>query len=647
MATVQNLVVNLLGNARQFSKTMQSARGDLQTLQVQVQSSVTNIAGQLATLAGIGGAGFGIGKGLQLAAEAEQAAVSFEVLIGSVDRAKKLLTDIQQFAAATPFQQPELIAASRSLLAFGTEAEEIIPTMRRLGDVASGVGQPIGEIAELYGKAKVQGRLFAEDINQLTGRGIPIIQELAKQFGVSEAGVRKLVESGKVNFTNLQQAFESLTVEGGKFGGMMARQSVTLAGLWSTFGDSVGITLQHVGETIAKELNLKGVLESTSATLDSMRSQFTSVAATVAQWAKQIIAVGVALGGVVIAMKAWAAAQKAIAAGQVLVQSLAGPAGWAKLAAGVAIYAGTMMALNETTKQVTAGQADMQTETQAAAATTKILDQAVSGATSKFARMGSEVEKVKGIFAKYATDAQKLKAELQAIANTTRDTDTGAFLTTDQKANFKSLAIEKSTGISSEINKIRDEMELLAGTATETQHKLRDMLAAGAPPEMVERLGKLMEMRDRLKQAMDDTQEKRKELFESVLNEARQNFDRAEEIRQSIKSPAQTLQEELDEIKKLRESNNLTGTEAEIAARQSIGKFMDTQKKRNAEPALNTALEAGSAEGVNALARLLAPKSGRDNLAKAQADNIARIRELQEQQFELNKKPKKTVQVKV
>ena len=76
---------------------------------------------------------------------------------------------------------------------------------------------PVNEIAELYGKARVQGRLFAEDINQLTGRGIPIIQELAKQFGVSDSEVKKLVESGKVGFPNIERSFMDMTSQGGKF----------------------------------------------------------------------------------------------------------------------------------------------------------------------------------------------------------------------------------------------------------------------------------------------------------------------------------------------------------------------------------------------------------------------------------------------
>lgn len=185
---------------------------------------------------------------IRKAAEMEQVQTAFSTLLGGADKAKAALSDLKDFAAKTPFEFPELADAARSLIAFGIEQKDLIPTLRAVGDVASAVGAPIGEIAEIYGKARVQGRLFAEDINQLTGRGIPIIQELAKQFGVAETQVKGLVEKGSVNFSNLEAAFVSLTSKGGKFFGMMDQQSQTVAGRWSTLKDRFNELLTGIGE---------------------------------------------------------------------------------------------------------------------------------------------------------------------------------------------------------------------------------------------------------------------------------------------------------------------------------------------------------------------------------------------------------------
>lgn len=200
--------------------------------------------------------------GINFNAMQENAVTAFTTMLGSGEKAQALLKDLQGFAASTPFEFPEIATAAKSLLAFGVGAEDMTVTLQRVGDISSGIGAPIGEIAELYGKAKVQGRLFGEDINQLTGRGIPIIQELAKQFGVSESEVKKLVEQGKVGFPNLEQAFKDLTSEGGQFSGMMEAQSHTFDGMMSTLQDTLGqIAGQIMGPlfNVAKQ-GLEGLL---------------------------------------------------------------------------------------------------------------------------------------------------------------------------------------------------------------------------------------------------------------------------------------------------------------------------------------------------------------------------------------------------
>lgn len=204
--------------------------------------------------------GISLSNGFKLAVDAEQAGVAFEVMLGSAERGQKALKDLSDFAAATPFELPELVGAGRKLLAFNVTAEQLIPSLTRIGDISAGIGAPIGEIAELFGKAKVQGRLMMEDINQLTGRGIPIIQELAKQFKVAESAVRGLVEKGSVNFDNLDKAFTSLTSSGGRFAGLMEKQSQTLGGLWSTLKDTVGQAMRSIAETLISGFDLKGVV---------------------------------------------------------------------------------------------------------------------------------------------------------------------------------------------------------------------------------------------------------------------------------------------------------------------------------------------------------------------------------------------------
>ena len=201
------------------------------------------LAGGAAALAG------GV-KAINAAADFEQTRVAFTTLIGDAAKAEATLARLRELGAQTPFEFPELADAGRKLIAFGESADTVPETLRRIGDISAGIQAPINQIAELYGKARVQGRLFAEDINQLTGRGIPIIQELAKQFGVSDSEVKKLVSSGEVGFPAIEQAFISLTSEGGKFSGMMEAQSKTTTGLFSTLKDTINEVFLTLGQPI-------------------------------------------------------------------------------------------------------------------------------------------------------------------------------------------------------------------------------------------------------------------------------------------------------------------------------------------------------------------------------------------------------------
>ena len=204
----------------------------------------------------VGGVGGGAGalaggvKAVMAAADFEQTKVAFTTLIGDAAKAEATLARLRELGAETPFEFPELADAGRKLIAFGEGADTVPDTLRRIGDISAGIQAPVNEIAELYGKARVQGRMFNEDINQLTGRGIPIIGELAKQFGVGDSEVKKLVASGQVGFPAIEQAFVSLTSRGGKFAGMMEAQSRTTSGLFSTLKDTFNEVLLTLGTPI-------------------------------------------------------------------------------------------------------------------------------------------------------------------------------------------------------------------------------------------------------------------------------------------------------------------------------------------------------------------------------------------------------------
>lgn len=219
-----------------------------------------------------------VGKNaLQTSAQFESLEMSFGTMLRSMENGKTLMKDLQKYNLATSFQFEEVAGAGKSLLAFGFAQQQIIPQMKMIGDISAGVGINIKDLAEIYGKARVQGRLFSEDINQLTGRGIPIIAELAKQFGVSEQAIKKMTEDGKIGFNNLEKAFASMTSQGGQFYNMTANQSTTLSGLYSNLQDSVTMNLRTIGDSIVKNLDLKTVIPQASQYLTDLADKFSKL----------------------------------------------------------------------------------------------------------------------------------------------------------------------------------------------------------------------------------------------------------------------------------------------------------------------------------------------------------------------------------
>lgn len=183
--------------------------------------------------------------------EFEQLEVSFTTMLRSKQKADALLQDVVKFASTTPFQLTDTAKATKQLLAYGSAAEDITDELRMLGDVASGVSAPIGDLTYLYGTLRTQGRAYTRDILQFTSRGIPVIAELARVLGVAESEVQSMVEAGKVGFPEVQQAFRNMTDEGGMFNNLMEAQSKTLKGQYSNLVDNIEVAMNDLGKTMS------------------------------------------------------------------------------------------------------------------------------------------------------------------------------------------------------------------------------------------------------------------------------------------------------------------------------------------------------------------------------------------------------------
>lgn len=195
------------------------------------------------------GQALGIGLFFRNIGQFEQTEIAFETLIQNADLAKETLADLQEFAAKTPFQFTGLAESSKRLLAFGFQANELIETMRQLGNISAGVGRDkLPQLILALGQVRAATRLRGQELRQFTEAGVPLIEELAKVKGLPEKAIQQVISQGKISFQDVQQALKNLTSEGGRFNNLMDRQSRTLLGIFSNIVDRIQITAIEVGK---------------------------------------------------------------------------------------------------------------------------------------------------------------------------------------------------------------------------------------------------------------------------------------------------------------------------------------------------------------------------------------------------------------
>lgn len=178
----------------------------------------------------------------------QQLEIAFETMLGSGSKAKALMDQMAETAAKTPFDLQGVAGGAKQLLAYGESADKVNDTLVRLGNIASGLSIPLNDIVYLYGTTMVQGRLYAQDVRQFTGRGIPLVKELAAMYGKTAEEINAMVSEGKIGFPEVEKVIKKLTDQGGQFYNLMEKQSASLTGQISNLGDAWDMALNKIGE---------------------------------------------------------------------------------------------------------------------------------------------------------------------------------------------------------------------------------------------------------------------------------------------------------------------------------------------------------------------------------------------------------------
>jgi tape measure domain-containing protein len=253
------LRIDVKGNATARMKSLDKATKDT-TKSASTLGSTFKMIGAAAAAAGIGA----IAKSVIVAGAAmQQTEVAFGTMLGSMDKGKATIKELNQFANVTPFNNSEVIKSGRILLTAGIQAEKLTGHLKAVGDVAAGTNQPLNEMAAIYSKALNKGKLQAEELNQLSERGVPILKTLADHYGVTTAQILEMGSKGKLTGVDLKRSFATMTKDGGMFFNMMDKQSKTVGGRWSTLMGTLELLAITIGTKLLPIMEtVVGVLQS-------------------------------------------------------------------------------------------------------------------------------------------------------------------------------------------------------------------------------------------------------------------------------------------------------------------------------------------------------------------------------------------------
>lgn len=246
MAKLGDLVVRIGADTRDLNKSlgrvqrnMRSMTGNITRMGQDMTRSIT------LPLLGIGAAA------VKSAADLETLETQFVSLTGGAAQASKMVAQLNEFTAATPFQLEEVGNAARQLIASGTAISEVNDQLQFLGDIAATSGSSINDIAAIFAKVNAKGKVELESLNQLAERGIPIFAALAEATGLPA----EKLGAGRVSVEQFNDVLKSFSEEGGFAAGAMERLSRTTAGRFSTAMDNAKQAAAELGQVILPVIN--------------------------------------------------------------------------------------------------------------------------------------------------------------------------------------------------------------------------------------------------------------------------------------------------------------------------------------------------------------------------------------------------------
>lgn len=277
MAEVARLQVVIGARINEFNKEMGALQKNVKRTFASDNLGINK--GALGVIAGVGVALGALGlASVKAAGQMEQTRIAFTTLLKDGEKAKSFLSELEKFAASTPFELPGVLDASKRLLAFGFSAEQVIPILTAVGDSAAALGigeEGIQRLTLAIGQMQAKGKVSAEEMLQLAEAGVPAWEMLANKIGTDIPTAMDKASKGQISAAEGIQAV--ISGMNSKFGGMMEQQSQTINGIMSNIQDSVTQSMVVIGDKIIEAFDIKPKLKGAQDALGEFTEKVKSI----------------------------------------------------------------------------------------------------------------------------------------------------------------------------------------------------------------------------------------------------------------------------------------------------------------------------------------------------------------------------------
>lgn len=331
---------NVLSTARGVMSALDSIESKARRVGASIRQAFSfgNLAGQLSAIPGfslltnpyalISG---GLAAVSKIGMQAEQTSIAFKTLVGNGEMANKMLADIADFAARTPFDRMGLTAGAQQMLSFGVEAEKVTGYLKQLGDISGGDAGKLSSLALAFGQVTAAGKLSGLDNLQFINAGFNPLRELAKMTGESFESLQEKMSKGQITAENVAQAIAHATAEGGQFHGLMDALGDSGAGSFNTMMGAIQDGAIRVYEQVRPYLlDLFAIVsEYAPKVFEAIGSVVDFVVGTVSfirDWRDELMLAAWTIGVVTIALKAQAIGHSVLAGVTLVAKTVT--AGW-------------------------------------------------------------------------------------------------------------------------------------------------------------------------------------------------------------------------------------------------------------------------------------------------------------------------------